>query len=109
MVEIEVTDGNFKESVIEKSKEVPVVVDFWAVWCMPCRMISPALENLAKEYNGKFILAKMNVDENPMVSQAFGIMSIPTVMMFKDGKVADKFIGAIPEPMIRQWIEKNLR
>ena len=105
---IDVTDADFQEKVIEKSKEVPVVVDFWATWCMPCLMISPVLDKLSEEYKGKFILAKVNVDENPMISRSFGIMSIPTVKMFKDGKIVDEFVGAIPEPAIRQWLEKNI-
>lgn len=107
-MEIEVNDSNFNELVIEQSKKVPVVVDFWATWCMPCLMLSPALEKLAKEYNGKFILAKMNVDENRETSQKYGIMSIPSVKMFKDGKVADEFVGALPEPHVKIWIDKNL-
>ena len=108
ITKIDVTDADFQEKVIEKSKEVPVVVDFWAVWCMPCLMISPVLEKLSEEHKGKFVLAKVNVDENPMISRAFGIMSIPTVKMFKDGKIVDEFIGAIPEPAIRQWLERNI-
>ena len=107
-VEIEVNDANFQQEVIEKSKEVPVVVDFWAVWCGPCVMISPILEKLAKEYEGKFILAKLNVDENPTVSRNYGIMSIPSIKMFKNGEVTDEFVGAMPEPIVRQWLEKNL-
>ena len=106
--EIEVSDNNFKEKVIEKSKEVPVVVDFWATWCMPCLMLSPILEQLAEEYKGKFILAKLNVDENPLTSQRYSVMSIPAVKMFKGGELVDQFIGAIPEPAVREWLDKNL-
>lgn len=105
---IEVGDKDFDEKVIEQSKKVPVVIDFWASWCMPCLMLSPALEKFADEYDGKFILAKLNVDENPIVSQKYGIMSIPSVKMFKDGKVVDEFIGALPEQMIKSWLEKNI-
>ncbi|MCD6478241.1 MAG: thioredoxin [Candidatus Aenigmarchaeota archaeon] len=108
VMEIEVTDNDFDEKVIEQSKKVPVVVDFWAVWCGPCLIISPVLEKLAKEYEGKFILAKLNVDENRMIAQRYNVMSIPTVKMFKGGKIVDEFIGAYPEPLIRQWLERNL-
>ncbi|OYT55732.1 MAG: thioredoxin [Candidatus Aenigmarchaeota archaeon ex4484_14] len=105
--EIEVDDNNFNELVVEQSKKIPVVVDFWATWCMPCLMLSPALEKAAKEYKGKFILAKLNVDEARITSQKYGIMSIPSVKMFKGGKVADEFIGAVPESVVRNWLDKN--
>ncbi len=107
-VEIEVNDENFQQEVIEKSKEVPVVVDFWAAWCMPCMMLAPVLEKLAHEYGGKFVLAKLNVDNAPVTAQSYGVMSIPTVKMFKNGKVVDEFIGAMPEEMVRTWLDKNL-
>ena len=105
---IEVKDNDFDEKVIEQSKKVPVVVDFWATWCAPCLRLSPTLENLADEYGGKFILAELNVDAAPVVSQRYGIMSIPCVKMFKDGEVVDEFIGAVPEPSVRAWLAKNL-
>jgi putative thioredoxin len=107
--EIEVDDENFQEKVIEQSKKIPVVVDFWASWCTPCLMLSPILEKLAKEYNGKFILAKLNVDENRITSQKYGIMSIPSVKLFKNGKVVDEFVGALPEPSVREWLNKSIR
>ena len=107
-IKIDVNEENFESEVIEKSKKVPVVVDFWAVWCMPCVMLGPILEKLAHEYNGKFILAKLNVDENRNISQKYGIMSIPSVKMFKNGKVVDEFVGALPEPMVKEWLNKNL-
>jgi len=107
--EIEVNDENFQEKVIEQSKKIPVFVDFWASWCMPCLMLSPILEKLAKESNGKFILAKLNVDENRITSQKYGIMSIPAVKLFKNGKVVDEFVGALPEPSVREWLNKNIR
>ena len=107
--EIEVNDNSFNEMVIEQSKKVPIVVDFWATWCMPCLMLSPALEKFAEEYKGKFILAKVNVDEARTAAQKYGIMSIPNVKMFKDGKVADEFIGAIPESQVKEWLDKKLK
>jgi putative thioredoxin len=106
---IEVNDENFQEKVIEQSKKIPLVVDFWASWCMPCLMLSPILEKLAKESNGKFILAKLNVDENRITGQKYGIMSIPAVKLFKNGKVVDEFVGALPEPSVREWLNKNIR
>jgi putative thioredoxin len=106
-IEIEVNDGNFQERVIEQSKKIPVVVDFWASWCTPCLILGPVIEKLAKEYNGKFILAKANVDENRTTSQKYGIMSIPSVKLFKNGKVFDEFVGAMPEESVRNWINKN--
>jgi len=106
--EIEVKDGDFNEKVIEASKNKPIVVDFWATWCMPCNMLSPTLEKFAKDYKGKFILAKVNVDEARTTAQKYGIMSIPCVKLFKDGKVVDEFIGALPESDVKEWIDKNL-
>jgi len=76
---------------------------------MPCLMLSPILEKLAKEYNGKFILAKLNVDENRITSQKYGIMSIPSVKLFKNGKVVDEFVGALPELSVREWLNKSIR
>ncbi len=106
--EVEINDSNFEEEVIKKSKETPVVVDFWASWCRPCVMLGPVLEKVAKEFNGKFVLAKANVDEAKSSSQKYGIMSIPNVKLFKDGKVVDEFVGAYPEDFVKKWIEKNL-
>ena len=105
---INVTDQNFKEKVIEKSKEIPVIVDFWAEWCQPCLMLSPTLEKLAEEYDGKLILVKVNLDKARTISMQYKVMSIPSVKMFKDGKIVDEFVGAIPEPNVKEWIDKNL-
>src|SRR3989344_9011693 len=104
---IEVSDDNFKKEVIEKSKKTPVLVDFWAEWCYPCRFLSPTLDKLADEYKGKFILAKLNVDENPKNSQEYEVRSIPSVKLFKNGKVADEFIGAVPEQKIKEFLANN--
>ena len=103
-----VNDENFKEEVITKSKEIPVVVDFFATWCPPCKVLEPTLEKLSKTYEGKFILVKINVDENPMVSKEYSIMSIPSIKMFKNSNVVDEFVGAMPENMVKQWLDKNL-
>ena len=108
-MEIDVNDANFEKEVIEKSKTIPVVVDFWAGWCMPCQMLGPVLESLAKEYEGKFILAKLNVDESSGTSNKYGISGIPAVKMFKDGKIVDEFIGALPEHLVKDWLDKNLK
>ncbi len=107
-VEIEVNDSNFQEKVIERSKKIPVVVDFWSNWCMPCLMLGPILEKLAKEYNGKFILAKANVDEARATAQIYGVISIPNVKMFKYGKVINEFVGALPEEVLKKWLNKNI-
>jgi putative thioredoxin len=106
--EIEVNDKNFQENVIEQSKKKPVVVDFWASWCRPCMMIAPILEKLAKEYGGKVILAKYNIEDNSQFAQKYSVMSIPNVKFFKNGKVVDEFIGAIPEEDLKSWLEKNI-
>jgi thioredoxin 1 len=92
---IEVHDGNFDEIVIKSDK--PVVVDFWAEWCGPCRMIAPIIEDLSKEYSGKAVITKCDVDSSPQVAAKFGIRNIPTVLFFKDGKIADKQVGAVPK------------
>lgn len=107
-VDVEVNDTNFKKEVVEKSKSVLVVVDFWATWCMPCNMLGPVLGRLAKKYKGKFVLAKVNVDRAQESTQEYSIMSIPAVKMFKNGKVVDEFVGALPEYEVKKWLDKNL-
>jgi thioredoxin 1 len=100
---INVTDSSFEKDVLKS--EVPVVVDFWAEWCMPCRMIAPSLEEIAKDMDGKILVAKLNVDDCPTTAQKYGIRSIPTLLIFKNGTVADTIIGAVPKNVIRQKIQ----
>lgn len=105
---IDVTDATFTREVVEESKQRPVVVDFWAGWCQPCRIIGPVLERLADEHAGAFRLAKLDVDANPQASAAFRIQSIPAVKAFRDGALVDEFIGAVPEQTIRQFLGRVL-
>ena len=101
-----VTDADFKSSVLESGQ--PVLVDFWADWCGPCKMIAPVVEELAQEYDGKFQFTKMDVDANPQTAMQFGIRSIPTLLLFKDGKVAEQVIGAVPKTVLKKKIDKVL-
>lgn len=108
-MKMDVNNDNFEEKVIKKSRKIPVVVDFYANWCGSCLIVGPILENLEKQYKGKFILAKVNVDENRELAEKYKIMGIPAVKMFKNGKIVDEFTGALPEQAIKDWLDKNLR
>lgn len=101
-----VTDASFDKDVLNSSK--PVLVDFWAEWCTPCRQIAPALEELSTELGGKISIAKMNIDENPTVPTRFGVKSIPTLMIFKGGQVAATKVGALSKQRLKEWIDSAL-
>ncbi|MHA1554821.1 MAG: thioredoxin [Alphaproteobacteria bacterium] len=101
-----VTDANFDDDVLKSSE--PVVVDFWAEWCGPCRMISPALEEIATEMDGKVKIAKLNVDENPNVAIRYGVRSIPTLIMFKNGEPTSMQVGAVPKSKLSSWITESV-
>ncbi len=104
----DITAADFPQAVLQRSHEVPVVVDFWAAWCGPCKVLGPLLEKLTIESDGEFELVKIDVDANPELSQQFGVQGIPTVIAFRDGAVAGRFTGALPEPQLRAWLEEIL-
>ena len=103
---LHLTDNNFKKEVLESN--LPVLVDFWATWCGPCKMISPLIEELAKEYAGKVKIGKLNVDENPQTATLYGIMSIPTLIFFRDSKVIEQVVGILSKIELKKKIEENL-
>jgi putative thioredoxin len=105
---IDVTQDNFAQVVLEGSREHPVLVDFWAAWCQPCQMLMPVLAKLAEEYGGRFVLAKVNSDEQQALASQFGVRSLPTVMIFRHGKPVDQFMGVQPESAIRALLDKHL-
>jgi thioredoxin 1 len=103
---VHVNDKNFISEVI--NADLPVLVDFWATWCGPCRSISPIVEELAKEYSGKVKVTKLNVDENPATPSQYGVRGIPTLILFKGGKILEQIVGAVPKPRLKSMIEKAL-
>lgn len=103
---VEITDQNFEQQVLKSDK--PVVIDFWATWCGPCRMVAPIFEDLANEYAGKVVFGKLDTDENPMVSGEYGVMSIPTMIVFIGGQEASRIIGARPREDLKRYIESAL-
>ena len=105
---IDVTVENFEAEVLQASTQIPVLVDFWAPWCGPCKSLGPVLEKLEADYGGRFKLVKINSDDEQQISQAFGIRSIPTCVLIKDGKPADGFMGALPEGKVREFLDKHL-
>ncbi len=105
-MKIEINDGNFKKEILES--EQPCLVDFWAPWCGPCQMIAGIIEEIAQEYQGRLKVCKLNVDEAQQRASEHGIMSIPTLMLFKNGKIADKVIGAVPKQAIESMIKPHL-
>ena len=105
---VDVTEQDFEQAVVERSHEVPVVIDFWAPWCGPCRIVGPIIEQLAREYSGRVAFGKLNVDDNQMVAGSFGVQSIPTMMIMKAGKVVDVMVGALPKAQIELKLKQQL-
>jgi len=100
---LEITDANFEALVLKSDK--PVIVDFWAVWCGPCRIVGPIVQEIGEDYNGKAVVGKLDVDNNPQSARKFGIRNIPTVLFFKNGEVVDKQVGAVPKQKLVEKLE----
>ena len=103
---LEITDANFDQEVLKSAQ--PVMIDFWAVWCGPCRALAPVVDEVAKSYHGKIKVGKMDVDKNTATPQRYGVRGIPTLLIFKDGQVAAQQVGAAPKSVLKAWIEKSL-
>jgi len=103
---VTITDANFEELV--KKSDKPVLIDFWAEWCGPCKMIGPLVEELSHEYDGRAVIGKVNVDENPNISMEFGIRSIPTLLYFKDGNIVDRHVGTAPKEVLAKKLEAQI-
>ena len=103
---VQITDEQFDETVVQS--DLPVLVDFWAPWCGPCKMIAPVLEELAGELGDKVVIAKVNTDQNPIYAQRLGVQGIPTMVLFKDGAEVDRVVGALPKGHLKQWIDTTL-
>ena len=101
-----ITDSNFDEEI--KNSQIPILVDFWAEWCGPCKQIGPILEDIGEVKKDKLKILKLNIDENPQTPQKFGVRGIPTLMLFKDGKLVDTKVGSLPKNMLEDWIDSNL-
>ena len=106
MAEKTFTDENWEEEVLNST--IPVIIDFWAEWCMPCHIMSPIVEEMAEKYDGKIKVGKLNVDENPSIAGRYSIMGIPTILFFKDGNIVDQVVGAVPKRILEEKVKKIL-
>ncbi|MEL7832501.1 thioredoxin [Fodinibius sp. Rm-B-1B1-1] len=105
---LELTDDSFEDEVLNADSDQPVLVDFWAEWCGPCKMVGPIVEELAEEFDGKAKVGKVDVDSNPEISTKYGIRSIPSLLIFKDGEVVDQIVGAVPKAQLKKQLEAQV-